>query len=147
MLFAINGETGKCIGNLPVDPQKRGATLIGSALIALLASMSIMIALASGDVDGYGLGIFAIGALIVAFFAALFVDRHFMGQMQTAAEATHAYMSYDSQGLIVTHRWRSRKGYSTPDKAARTLDCGEKEGLFRGKEPLPWDAPDSVWGS
>lgn len=108
MLFAINGETGKCIGNLPIDGGKRTGTIIGTLLASLLVCLAIVFLFLTNDgtesVTGY-----VIGAVIISAIITFVVDGHFTSQMRTAVEATTARMSYTDGGLHVTERWRSSR--------------------------------------
>lgn len=107
MLFAVNGTTGKCVGNLPIDTGKRTGTIIGTLLGALavcLAIVFLFLAKESGSVTGYVIGSFIISGIIT-----FIVDGHFTSQMCTAVEATDARMSYADGGLHVTERWRSNR--------------------------------------
>lgn len=108
MLFAVNGETGKCIGNLPIDGGKRVATVVGTALaslaVALVIVFTFLVNKETDSVAGY-----LVGALVIAAVITLIVDGHFTGQMRTAVEATDARMSYADGGIHVTERWRSSR--------------------------------------
>lgn len=112
MLFAVNGDTGKCVGDLPVQGGRRAATIggtfVGSAIIGFIIFMLIGTD-GSGDTDFRVL----IGVIIAVFLITLFVDGHFMGQMRTAVEATNASMSYTAEGLVVDERWCGGRRNST----------------------------------
>lgn len=112
MLFAVNGDTGKCVGDLPVEGKRRVATI--SAIVGTLSVISIIlfVTLISGDADMDDVMKFIGGALAVIVFVTFFADAHFMGQMHTAVEATNASMSYDSEGLVVTDRWMGGRHHS-----------------------------------
>ena len=118
MLFAVNGTTGKCVGDLPVETKRRIATIVGTFVGLLLTAIAVyflfMARQESGNQMKYG-----IGAFIIIIVLTLFVDGHFMGQMHTAVEATNASMSYDNQGLVVTERWRSPHRTRSSNKARR----------------------------
>ena len=118
MLFAVNGDTGRCVGDLPIDRKRRIMTIVITALVVvLLAFAGSFILLDKGDnVTGY-----VIGSVIAIALVSLLVDAHFKGQMHTAVEATNAGMSYDSEGLVVTERWRS-KFYLRKSKARSQFD-------------------------
>ena len=120
MLFAVNGETGKCIGDLPISGMRRGSTVgITAVVFALLA---FLVGFVMNGLDNE-LGSRVFAALVVATIAVpLFLDRYFKAQMRTAVEAKDAGMSYDAQGLVVTMRWRSEKHYGNKKKALKVLE-------------------------
>ena len=107
MLFAVNGDTGKCVGDLPVEGKRRALTIAVTSLILLAISIVFFVFVIS-DSDDNVLQ-FIIGAAVAVIVGTFFVDAHFMSQMKTAVEATNASMSYDSQGLVVTDRWRGHR--------------------------------------
>lgn len=108
MLFAINGETGKCIGNLPIDNTKRVLTIIGTLLGTLAILLALMFAFLVNDQTESLTG-FIIGAAIISAIITFAVDGNFTGQMRTAVEATYARMSYTDGGMHITERWRSSR--------------------------------------
>ena len=122
MLFAVNGETGKCVGDLPISSPRRGLTVgVLVVLLAVLAFMAI-----SGLTDGWRetehMGGIIGGAIAIVALIPISVDHHFKKQMLTAVEATNAGMSYDSQGLVITERWRTAKSYGSKKKALTKLE-------------------------
>lgn len=106
MLFAINGDSGKCVGNLPVQGGRRAAT-VGSTFVGLALVATIFYVLFLSDSDD-GLK-FIVGAVVMVFIITAMVDSHFMSQMRTAVEAHNASMSYTAEGLVVDDRWRGRR--------------------------------------
>ncbi len=119
MLFAVNGETGECVGDLPVEAKRRiatvGATLLASILIAALVFFFMVVR--NNDYDkSVQVGV---GAVVAVIIITVMVDGHFMSQMRTAVEARDASMSYTSEGLVVTDRWRSTFRTSSKNKARR----------------------------
>ena len=119
MLFAVNGETGKCVGDLPIDGKRRVATITVTALVSAAIAILAYIFLIAGDEDSWR---FLVGAVVVVVVVTLGVDGYFRGQMHTAVEATNASMSYTSEGLQVTGRWRSNRSTTSKNKARRWLD-------------------------
>ncbi len=119
MLFAVNGETGKCVGDLPVEGKRRAATVVVTALVFAVLAFIVSMLVINDDDSSFG---FIVGAVIVVVLGTFFVDQQFMSQMRTAVEATNASMSYDSQGLVVTDRWRSPRRTGSKGKARRWLD-------------------------
>jgi len=118
MLFAVNGETGKCVGDLPVDKRRRTLTIIATVAVLVILSLMLYLFIFIDDEDGFK---FLIGAAVLTLIATLMVDGHFMSQMHTAVEATNASMSYDDEGLVVTERWRSKHRYHSIHKARSQL--------------------------
>lgn len=118
MLFAVNGETGKCVGDLPIDTKRRIATVVSLALGLLAAIIFIYFTMIKGSEDSYK---FLIGGIVLGAVVTFAVDAHFRGQMHTAVEASNADMSFDSEGLVVTDRWRSKRQYLSRSKARSQL--------------------------
>lgn len=119
MLFAVNGETGKCVGDLPVEGKRRagtiGATLLATILIAALVFFFVVVRSDNYDKSTEVI----IGSVIGVILITIMVDGHFMSQMRTAVEATDASLSYTSEGLVVTDRWRSTFRTSSKRKARK----------------------------
>ena len=111
MLFAVNGETGKCVGDLPVSGSRRFATVFGLVALLAVAVFWVFGALTDGwrDIDELGF-LVGLGIAVVALVP-MAVDSHFKKQMKTAIEAADAGMSYDSQGLVFTERWQTEEHY------------------------------------
>ena len=121
MLFAVNGETGKCIGDLPISSKRRGLTVFAVAAVLAVLAFLLLGALSEGwrEMDNIGLVVgFAIAFVALVTLA---VDAGFKAQMRTAVEATNAGMSYDSQGLVVTYRWRTEDSYKSESEAKKQL--------------------------
>jgi hypothetical protein len=118
MLFAVNGETGKCVGDLPVDKGRRRLTIIGVLAALVLISLALYFAIFAEKDDGFK---FLIGAAIVTIIVTIVVDGHFMSQMHTAVETKDARMNYNDEGLVVTERWRSSRSYGSARKARQHL--------------------------
>ena len=121
MLFAVNGETGKCVGNLPISGARRGLTVGGVALALTVLMFFLLGALSEGWREMGNISL-VIG-LAIAFVAVvtMLVDQHFKRQMLTAVEATNASASYDSEGLVLTERWQTEDSYGSKKKALRKL--------------------------
>lgn len=118
MLFAVNGETGKCVGDLPVDKGRRRMTVLGVLAALVLVSLALFIAIFADKDDGFK---FLIGAAILTIIVTIVVDGHFMSQMRTAVVTRDASMSYNAEGLVVTERWRSKRSYGSARKARQQL--------------------------
>jgi len=119
MLFAVNGDTGKCVGDLPIETKRRVGTILGTLLALVAAAIIVyLVAIAGGERQME----YAIGAVVVVVVLTFMIDGHFVSQMRTAVESTNASMSYDSEGLVVTDRWRSHRRTSSKAKARRWLD-------------------------
>ena len=123
MLFAVNGESGRCVGDLPIDGKRRvatiAATFVGIVLILAIASIFVL----DGDSD-ISIG-YSIGAVILAAIGSFFLDSYFKDQMHTAVEADDAGMSYDEKGLVITERWSTKKSYQRKSKAREKLKEGD----------------------
>ncbi len=117
MLFAVNGETGKCVGDLPVETKRRVATIAATLLVLSLIALILFVVVIMGHGEGNRQVEFAIGAVLIVLLITGLVDKHFMSQMHTAVEATDASMSYTSEGLVVTERWASRHRTTSRRKA------------------------------
>ena len=121
MLFAVNGETGKCVGDLPISSARRRATVL--ALVALMAVIVFWIL--SGMTDGWrdadGLGILVGFGIAAVALVPMAVDSHFKKQMITAVETTDAGMSYDRQGLVFTERWQTEEHYELESQVREKL--------------------------
>ena len=124
MLFAVNGETGKCVGDLPIDRKRRVLTIVALAVVTFIVMFLISAVMQAGDAEK-SRGVF-IGGIILAVIVPLIADGIFRGQMKTAVEATTAGMSYTSEGLVVTDRWSTGKFYMRKSKARSKL---EEEGV------------------
>jgi membrane associated rhomboid family serine protease len=59
--FAMNGQTGKLVGGLPIDWKK--AFLIGGGVLLVLAAVLAVIAFAASLADGVIMGIAVFGAI------------------------------------------------------------------------------------
>ena len=103
MLFAVNGETGKCVGDLPIDGKRRATTVCITAMVLLVvAVLFALIRASSGDHALYSeLPL----PLIIAAVVTILVDQYFVSQMKTAVEAGDADENRSSEGLVVTDRW------------------------------------------
>ncbi len=121
MLFAVNGETGKCVGDLPISSARRRATVC--ALVAVLAVIvfSILGEMTDGWRDADGLGILVGLGIAVVALVPMAVDSHFKRQMITAVEAADAGMSYGRQGLVFTERWQTEEHYEFESQAREKL--------------------------
>lgn len=119
MLFAVNGETGKCVGDLPVDGKRRATTVMVTLIVAIIIAV-LLRGMVVNDGDS-SLPYFGIAAVLI-IVATVGVDAIFMGQMRTAVEAKDASMSYTTEGLVVTDRWRSSRRTSSKGKARNWLE-------------------------
>ena len=121
MLFAVNGETGKCVGDLPISKARRRATVIAVAAIMAVIVFWILGGMTDGWRDLNDLGfLVGLGIAIVALVS-MAVDSHFEKQMITAVETTDAAMSYDCQGLVITKRWQTEEHYELQMQAREAL--------------------------
>ena len=121
MLFAVNGETGKCVGDLPISSARRRATVLAAVVLMAAIVFWILGAMTDGwrEADGMGL-LIGLGVAVVALVP-MAVDSHFKKQMITAVETTDAGMSYDCQGLVFTERWQTEERYELESQAREKL--------------------------
>ena len=121
MLFAVNGETGKCVGDLPISSARRRATVLALVILFAWAVFAILGEMTDGWRDTDGLGILVGLGIAVVALVPMAVDSHFKGQMITAVETSDAGMSYDSQGLVFTERWQTEERYELESQAREKL--------------------------
>ena len=121
MLFAVNGETGKCVGDLPISKARRRATVIALVAVLAVAAIALLGALTDGWRDNEGLFFLAGAAIAFVALIPMAVDSHFKQQMLTAVETTDAGLSYDSQGLVLTERWQTEEHYELASQAREVL--------------------------
>jgi len=98
MLFAINGQTGKIIGDMPYSRAKRGSTIAACALVGAVIDFFL---LRNADMDETWPWVMAIVILIGLPFL---VDSIFMGQVRTANLATDADDAVERGHFTVTVR-------------------------------------------
>lgn len=98
-LFAMNGQTGKMTGNLPIDPAKSAAWFAGVA-VAVFAFFTAIMLLMNTELTGSLLAIAAGMALVVGGIT-LAVLR---GQMRPVAQARGAAYYLDQDKSSVTLR-------------------------------------------
>ena len=122
MLFAVNGETGKCVGDLPISSIRRGLTVFTLVVVLAIAAFFLLGAMSEGWREIGNISEIAIAAIVAVALIPIAVDGHFKKQMRTAVEATDAGLSYSSEGLVITDRWRTEKRYGTKKKALRKLE-------------------------
>ena len=118
MLFAVNGETGKCVGDLPIDKARRTITLVIGLIIALALAGPLLFEMAvDDDMPGFMI------VIAIAIFALPFaVDAFFRSQMRTAVKAQGDGLDYSTEGLVVTESWNGPKFHMTRKKALADLD-------------------------
>ncbi len=96
-LFAMNGQTGKMTGNLPVDPGK-SAAWFGGVSAGVFAFFFVVMLLMNAEITGTLLLIAVTAALVVGGIT-LGIMR---GQMRPVTEATHAAFYLDRERSSVT---------------------------------------------
>jgi len=121
LLFAVNGETGKCVGDLPISKTRRRATVIALAVLLAAVMFWLLGALTDGWRDNEGLLFLSGFAIAIVALVPMAVDSHFKKQMTTAVETADAGMSYDSQGLVLTERWQTEKHYELESQVRDVL--------------------------
>ena len=112
MLFAVNGQTGRCVGDLPVDGRRRALTIAGALVLSLAITLFVAFVLLGEKNGGASDGtlprvLFAIG---ISGVTAFLVDGTLMRQMRTAVESGDANGSYAATGLVITDRQQRRQG-------------------------------------
>ena len=117
MLFAVNGDTGKCVGDLPVDKKRRTLTLVIGFIIALFLAWPLIVELGTND-DMPG---FMILVVICILGLPVLVDAYFRAQMNTAIEAHGDGLEYSTEGLIITNNWNGPKFHVKQEKALADL--------------------------
>ena len=121
MLFAVNGETGKCVGDLPISSARRRATVLTLVAITAVVVFWILGGMTDGWRDTDGLGWLVGFGIAVVALVPMAVDSHFKKQMITAVETTDAGMSYDCQGLVLTERWQTEEHYEFGSQVRQKL--------------------------
>ena len=117
MLFAVNGQTGRCVGDLPIDKTRRAVTLAIAIVIAVaIAGPMLFEFVREGDIPDL------MYVLPFAILCAPFViDMGFKDQMKTAVEAEGDGLDYSEGGLVVTESWDGPKFHFSRDKALAEL--------------------------
>ncbi len=96
-LFAMNGQTGKMVGNLPVDMKKFWTWFFGIFVVAWIV-LGPLLAFTVCDTYAAGFGIGFVLGLIIAGV----VCGKFKADMKTARMATHAKEYVTKKGLTLT---------------------------------------------
>lgn len=100
MLFAVNGQTARVVGNMPHDAGKRAMTI--GICVAIGAVLGLVYAYV---LDGDGLGGKNIGILVaLCVIVPLVVDSIFMGQVRTAVEKHEADDAMARGSFTITER-------------------------------------------
>lgn len=100
MLFAVNGQTAKIVGDMPYDKGKRALTIALSLIVAAAAAIYFLIMRYDGD-DRTGRIIIAV---IISVFVPAIIDGIFMGQVRTANVKHEADDAVDRGRFEVTSR-------------------------------------------
>ncbi len=98
-LFAMNGETGKMTGNLPIDTG-RSALWMGGVSAVAFAFFMIIAMLMDMSIDGTTIGICAAAGLLIGLLTLLVLRA----QMKPVAEATRAGFYLDQEASEITLR-------------------------------------------
>ncbi len=101
-LFAMNGQTGRLVGDLPVDKKKRA--LIGGAVFAALFAACLAAVRLGGFLSQNAPAIQWGFMLLVPLLIALIVCAGLTSQMKTAVEAACADGYLDASTLEITRR-------------------------------------------
>lgn len=90
-MFAMNGQTGKMVGDLPVDSGKLTLT---TALTAIISFLVCFLAL------GLGAGVSVVATVIIAGITALILHS----SMKSVAKAVSANAYIKENSVVITHR-------------------------------------------
>lgn len=116
MLFAVNGTTGKCVGDLPVDKTRRTLTIAGIIATTLAAVVLVFLVTNTGDTSKemtrMRLGVMG-GIIVAGVLAIAAVDSRCMAAMHTARETVSAADQFDDEGLVITESWQSDQSYGS----------------------------------
>ena len=118
MLFAVNGESGKCVGDLPIDNARRGVTLAIAIALAIAIVWPLIVEMTTSDDMPGSMILIAIAILGIPFF----VDMFFKSQMQTAVEAEGDGLDFSTEGLVITDSWDGPKFHLSRKKALADFD-------------------------
>ncbi len=101
-LFAMNGQTGRLVGDLPVDKKKRA--VIGAAVFAVLLAACLAAVNLGGFLSEAGTGAQWGFSLVVPLLVALLVCAVLTGQMRSAIEASEADAYLDASSVDITRK-------------------------------------------
>ena len=101
-LFAMNGQTGRLVGDLPVDKKKRA--LIGAAVFAVLFAACLAAVKLGGFLSKNAPAVQWGFTLLVPLLVALVVCVVLTAQMRSAVEASCADSYLDTSTLEITRR-------------------------------------------
>ena len=139
VLFAVNGESGKCIGDLPIDKSRRKKTLISAAVFMLLVQIVFWLVFVT-HADVVDKIFFFIVCLVLFQFPVLLLDGYLSSKMKTAKEHEDASLNRVPGSMNVTHAWKSRFNYRSFKEAKSVLEHGEADFLKEGiPQPEPWN--------
>ena len=119
LLFAVNGQTGECVGNLPID-EKRRLVLLGLVLPGIWLLITFLLLLASTDSSGASHGeteiVVIFIALVIAFIGVM-GDKFVRESMTTAKLATDTREGRGSLKATVTNLLKGCRWYGNEDEA------------------------------
>ena len=129
LLFAINGVTGKCVGNLPTDEKRKRATLAKTVLKSLGLSV-IMWFLTYSLLLFVGEIVTFLASLVwLVIYAVIFVrvgvwlkDLDAQGEMNTVRKAKNTDVVGD-EWKIITKEWGKEDIAWTSEEAAQTVEA------------------------
>lgn len=128
-IFAINGRTGKCVGELPISKVKRTFTIAAAIICSVLITFLLGV-LATLFVYFIPLTRTSNVVLITPFMAALVAwlcateaDDAFMSKMRPPEERKNTHDRHDkSESVEMTYRWEAHWGFSSAKSARRNLE-------------------------
>lgn len=100
MLFAVNGQTARIVGDMPHDSGKRALTIFVSVVIALILSLVYMFGISDDGLSAGNLGV----TVVLCVLLPVLVDGFFMGQVRTANEKHEAADAVARGSFQITDR-------------------------------------------
>lgn len=92
-MFAMNGQTGKMVGNLPMDKLRLGSATAGVFAIIAAITLGLFFFMEDFDVGGLGIG------LVIAVIAAVLFFTYFQSQLKNV-KFQHGAADYYREGSM-----------------------------------------------
>ena len=100
MLFAVNGQTARVVGDMPHDSGKRALTIFLSVVIGLVLGLFYVFKISGDGFTTTNLIVLAVCCILLP----ILVDGHFMGQVRTANEKHEADDAVERGSFTITER-------------------------------------------
>ncbi len=100
MLFAVNGQTARVVGDMPHDGGKRALTIILSIVIGLVLGLFYVLKISGDGFTTTNLIVLAVCCILLP----ILVDGFFMGQVRTANEKHEANDAVERGSFTITER-------------------------------------------